>query len=68
MYQETPPHVATEWQHLYAEALSEPDHEKRERLSRSDKRNEQSVIDTMPQAATSVTTRFAKWRQQFGIY
>jgi len=38
MYQETPPHVATEWQHLYAEALSEPDHEKRERLIRQTER------------------------------
>jgi len=34
MYQQTPRYVATEWQHLYAAALSEPDHGKRSRLIR----------------------------------
>ena len=32
MHQETPPYVATGWQRLYSAALSESDHEKRQRL------------------------------------
>jgi hypothetical protein len=34
MYQETPPYVATAWQHLYSATLSESDHEQRQRLIR----------------------------------
>jgi hypothetical protein len=34
MYQETSPLVATGWQQLYYAALSESDHEKRQRLIR----------------------------------
>ena len=38
MYQQTPPHGATGWQHLYSAMLSESDREKRRRLIKQTER------------------------------